>query len=933
MQYITGDSPLRMLGLSGRSYNAVINIGIDTVAKLLETPIDEILKAPNLGLISTTEIRNTIDDIRNGKNGILFIACGDERIDQQEVESKTSNLFYDFDGILRKDIPIKDLDLSVRAYRCLSKSRIRYASEIINLTEEDLSSIRNMGAKTVREILDKVQSINFEAEVAIDPSYSDNKSNTSEISVDAGTVDPTYSDNKSNTHEITKAFEAEIKKHINIHSGSLRMAINQAIETYVGEHDFEVNRTVQDYLNDQHLIRLIYSQDFIQNAIKNHIILVLQKELYGFSFAAFEAQLPNHLIGTDILAEILDEMQTSGNILFTEHGVERRYPTASEYARNVTNERAQTFLIGRLNGETLGELGQKHNLTRERVRQVVLKQMKKRPRLMEDRYIEVFKKYYFEKQDFMIAFDESELTYNYLDLEYSRGSTPIEALMEDTDFPLRFRKAAEKAVYKDYITVDGERIKLTKSDIAYYVLKTYFKDEGSFEDFLSIYTTFLQENNLDNNDKFLLDKGTYLNKLSDAEYVLWKKNKRLRYYDIAGYDFDELQQTLAFDQYSDIEYSTLKFFRDYPGLMRTYDIRDEYELHNLLKKLYKDAEDSNINFGRMPTIEFGTADRDTQILELLLQYAPVLLNDLADAYEKEYGVRSSTVKANYLKNFDEYFYNGMYTIDADPLPAEDSKRLIAALTHDFYSIADIKRIYLREVPGSDASHINPLTIKALGFRVFSSYAVRNTYLSAAEYFRKVLTDPDIVDLREIPKAMLQSISFTAELMVLKSQYEIVEFSPSKCINFRRLDSVGITKDHLQDFCHAVYSTTERGSYFTIHSLQKNGFSHLLDNLGFEEWFYSSILSQDSTRFSYQRMGKTRVFVNGKREVLLKDFVESLVSERQSIDIYDLIELMEDDYGVTIDKQKIMGLVNSSAMYYNSIMETVYIDYDTYFEEV
>ena len=52
MQYITGDSPLRMLGLSGRSYNAVINIGIDTVAKLMETPIDEILKAPKLGLIA-----------------------------------------------------------------------------------------------------------------------------------------------------------------------------------------------------------------------------------------------------------------------------------------------------------------------------------------------------------------------------------------------------------------------------------------------------------------------------------------------------------------------------------------------------------------------------------------------------------------------------------------------------------------------------------------------------------------------------------------------------------------------------------------------------------------------------------------------------------------------------------------------------------------
>ena len=49
MQYVTGDSPLETLGLSVRSYNAVIRIGIDTVGKLLETPIEELLKARNLG--------------------------------------------------------------------------------------------------------------------------------------------------------------------------------------------------------------------------------------------------------------------------------------------------------------------------------------------------------------------------------------------------------------------------------------------------------------------------------------------------------------------------------------------------------------------------------------------------------------------------------------------------------------------------------------------------------------------------------------------------------------------------------------------------------------------------------------------------------------------------------------------------------------------
>lgn len=50
--------------------------------------------------------------------------------------------------------------------------------------------------------------------------------------------------------------------------------------------------------------------------------------------------------------------------------------------------------------------------------------------------------------------------------------------------------------------------------------------------------------------------------------------------------------------------------------MERYDIRDEYELHNLLKKLwahghYNDYLDDahRMTFGRMPTLKIGHTDR------------------------------------------------------------------------------------------------------------------------------------------------------------------------------------------------------------------------------------------------------------------------------------------------------------------------------------
>ena len=65
---------------------------------------------------------------------------------------------------------------------------------------------------------------------------------------------------------------------------------------------------------------------------------------------------------------------------------------------------------------------------------------------------------------------------------------------------------------------------------------------------------------------------------------LWKQNRCLRYYDIDGSDFTELLETLNLGQYENIELSTRKFLIDYPELMKRYDLRDEYEIHNLLKR-------------------------------------------------------------------------------------------------------------------------------------------------------------------------------------------------------------------------------------------------------------------------------------------------------------------------------------------------------------
>jgi DNA-directed RNA polymerase subunit alpha len=56
---------------------------------------------------------------------------------------------------------IEELDLSVRSYNCLKKSNINTFGDIINKTEEEIMSIKNLGKKSFEEIQEKVKEFGY----------------------------------------------------------------------------------------------------------------------------------------------------------------------------------------------------------------------------------------------------------------------------------------------------------------------------------------------------------------------------------------------------------------------------------------------------------------------------------------------------------------------------------------------------------------------------------------------------------------------------------------------------------------------------------------------------------------------------------------------------------------------------------------------------
>jgi hypothetical protein len=334
----------------------------------------------------------------------------------------------------------------------------------------------------------------------------------------------------------------------------------------------------------------------------------------------------------------------------------------------------------------------------------------------------------------------------------------------------------------------------------------------------------------------------------------------------------------------------------------------------------------------MPNIIFGTFDRDAAVKEILFALAPISQDDLAEAISQEYGTRADTIKANWLSGVSEYYHQGMYSVDYEDMPEEHIQKLQAVLTEDFYFLTELRRIYNRTIPNADMSLLSTYNLKKMGFLIGSSYVLQH-YDTAEAYFNHLLAGNDVVDITAISKRFTSLSTYSAQLADLKRNMEIIEFEPSQYINIRRLNAVGVTTEHFENYCKAVSDNYEKGEYFTVTSLRQDGFTHEMDDLGFEEWFYASVLLEDRERFSYQRIGGTRVFLCGRAGANLGDMLVWLLEKYQKIDFYDLKDLLENYYGIMLPKEKLLTIIGGTELYYDTIMEAVYIDYDTYFEEI
>ena len=56
---------------------------------------------------------------------------------------------------------IEELDLSVRSFNCLKRAGINTVEDLINKSEDDMMKVRNLGRKSLEEVVEKLTSLGF----------------------------------------------------------------------------------------------------------------------------------------------------------------------------------------------------------------------------------------------------------------------------------------------------------------------------------------------------------------------------------------------------------------------------------------------------------------------------------------------------------------------------------------------------------------------------------------------------------------------------------------------------------------------------------------------------------------------------------------------------------------------------------------------------
>ncbi|EKJ3573304.1 sigma factor-like helix-turn-helix DNA-binding protein [Enterococcus faecalis] len=663
-----------------------------------------------------------------------------------------------------------------------------------------------------------------------------------------------------------------------------------------------------------------------RNYIQSTLLNVFRKQRKDMSLFLIKRKINSLFYGEIDIQKELNYFIKEGLIVFTPEGI--RYQRL--HIDNYIQSHSQNYPVvsQRLKGQTLEEIGQTMGVSRERIRQIEKNERTRIP--IHDVHEMSYAKYYTEYDltmlEFCKVFSFTNSQYRFLELACKKLSDnhqikSKEMLMQSDELTFIERNKLEDILNKNFLIIGNRKIEKTKLALIEYLIEIYGKEEIRRDDFYDLVRQFVIEHHLD----FDFSSNRALDGVLDrAKNVLHKYGRKLVHYQVDTEDLISTLQGINFEHYMDQEISAKKLFDNYKEDFNQIDIFDEYELHNLLKR-YINYLPNYVTIKRMPLIEIGQVDRDEQVLNLMIELSPINVNDFADEYSNKYGVLAQTVKANFLNVIEEFKKGETYFSDAPVLNPVVVDNLKTLLTHPFYMKEDVKNLYAEKY---GAEKIPDYIFNRLGYRNFSEFILLDKFTRSETFFEETYFNKEMFEVDDNRLYLLGS--FRYRLFKKLSNYEVFEYQKDSFISMNKLTNYAdITKDDVIELLNE-FDLVVSDQYFTVSHIEfvieKSKFSEL----GFDNIFYESIL-KTTKGYRFQRIGGAMVFRKTKNKFYTYELIDEIVFKYKSMDIYDLMEFLDENYGINLSKEKIICSCQKTEMYYNPTMEMIYTDIEKFYE--
>ncbi|MGL4594102.1 MAG: DNA-directed RNA polymerase subunit alpha C-terminal domain-containing protein [Thermoguttaceae bacterium] len=139
--------PVSDFELSVRSRNCLRSMGIMSLGDLCKHSEPELLASKNFGETSLIEIREMLS-----LKGLQLGQFSGEKPSPEPVEIET--LSPDEQAVLQR--PIIDLNLSVRARKCMTRLNIQTIGDLVRHTQDELLECKNFGVTSLKEIRERL---------------------------------------------------------------------------------------------------------------------------------------------------------------------------------------------------------------------------------------------------------------------------------------------------------------------------------------------------------------------------------------------------------------------------------------------------------------------------------------------------------------------------------------------------------------------------------------------------------------------------------------------------------------------------------------------------------------------------------------------------------------------------------------------------------